>query len=300
MTRFVLPLTRAIIIIPMLHATAQALTVATPQTRTYVSGTGSDSNPCSASQPCKTLQVALSLTVAGGEIYVLNSANYGPVTISKAVTITGEGAVAGVLATGSAAITISASANDVINLRGLDIDGGNAGGIGIQFNSGQSLNIQKSQIRNFTNSGINFTPSGTSTLFVSDTVVTHNGSNGILITNSATGALSRVTASGNGGIGVAASGANTGVTVTDTVASNNNYGIGASSSTVMVRNSMISNNAVGVAADQSATVRVTQSTITGNGTGWQATNGGQLLTYGNNNVGGNTINGTATTTLALE
>jgi len=50
----------------------------------------------------------------------------------------------------------------------------------------------------------------------------------------------------------------------------------------------------------SATVRITQSTITGNGTGWQATNGGQLLTYGNNNVDGNTTNGAATTTIALE
>jgi hypothetical protein len=68
----------------------------------------------------------------------------------------------------------------------------------------------------------------------------------------------------------------------------------------MVRSSIISNNAIGIAADQSATVRISQSTVTGNGTGWQATNGGQLLTYGNNNVDGNTNNGAATTTLALE
>ena len=136
-------------------------------------------------------------------------------------------------------------------------------------------------------------------MFVSDTVLTHNGNNGILIANSAAGALSRVTASSNG-VGVSASGADASITVTDTVASNNTYGIGASSAAIMVRNSTISNNAVGIAADQSATVRITQSTITGNGTGWQATNGGQLLTYGNNNVDGNTTNGAATTTLTLE
>jgi hypothetical protein len=264
-----------------------------------VSGTGSDSNPCTVSQPCKTLNAALSLTVAGGEIFVLNSANYGPLIITKAVTITGEGAIVGMLSTSGVGITINAGANDVINLRGLDIDGANSGTFGIQFTSGLSLNVQKSLIRNFSNSGISFAPSGASSLFVSDTVVTHNGSNGIFIANSAAGALSRVTASSNG-VGVSASGASASVTVTDTVASNNTYGFGASSAALMVRNSIISNNAVGIAADQNATVRITQSTITGNGTGWQATNGGQLLTYGNNNVDGNTNNGTATTTLVLE
>jgi hypothetical protein len=184
MTKIVLPVIGTVILIPMLSIGADAGFVsATPQPRTYVSGTGSDSNGCTVSAPCKTFQAALALTTAGGEIYVLNSANYGPVTITKAVTITSEGAVAGVLATTGAGITINAGATDVINLRGLDIDGANTGSVGIQFNSGQALNIQKSVLRNFTGSGINFAPSGTSTLFVSDTVVTHNANTGILITN---------------------------------------------------------------------------------------------------------------------
>ena len=33
----------------------------TPQTRTYVSGTGNDSNPCTAAQPCLTFAAALKL-----------------------------------------------------------------------------------------------------------------------------------------------------------------------------------------------------------------------------------------------
>ena len=270
--------------------------------RTYVSGLGSDNNPCTVSSPCGTFQAALALTIAGGAIYVLDSANYGPVTINKAVTITSEGAMAGVLATSGVGMTISAGASDVINLHGLDIDGANSNSIGIQFNSGKSLTIQKSLVRNFTNSGISFTPNAASALFVSDTVVTHNAQNGILVvggSSAVAGALSRVTASING-VGILASGSSVSLAVTDAVASSNNYGIGASSSTVMVRNSTVSNNAVGIAADQTAIVRVGQSTITGNGTGWQATNGGQVLSYGNNNVGGNTTDGTATSTLALE
>jgi nitrous oxidase accessory protein NosD len=81
----------------------------------------------------------VALTIAGGEIYVLNSADYGPVTINKAVTITSEGAMAGVLATSGAGITINAGANDVVNLRGLNIDGANAGAAAIQFNTDDIL-----------------------------------------------------------------------------------------------------------------------------------------------------------------
>jgi len=111
--------------------------------------------------------------------------------------------------------------------------------------------------------------------------------------------LSRVTATANG-VGIYVSGANARVTLTDTVTGSNNYGVGASSSAVMVRNSTVSNNAVGIAADQNAIVRVGQTTITSNGVGWQGTNGGQVQTYANNNVSGNVTDGTVSSTLALQ
>jgi hypothetical protein len=310
MTKITMPLLRTTIVLSLLCSVAEAgggphqqPPPATPQMRTYVSGLGNDSNPCTASAPCQTLQAALALTIPGGEIFVLDSANYGPVIINQAVTITSEGALAGVLATSGVAITINAGSSDVVNLRGLDIDGGGSGNVGIQFNSGQSLNIQKSLVRNFSDSGVSFTPSATSTLFISDTVVSHNANNGILVVGGSspvTGALTRITATANG-VGILVSGSSVSLAVTDSVASTNNYGIGSSSATATVRNSTVSNNAVGIASDQTtAVVRVTQSTITGNGTGWQATNGGQVLSYGNNNVGGNTTDGAPTSTLALE
>jgi hypothetical protein len=113
------------------------------------------------------------------------------------------------------------------------------------------------------------------------------------------GSINRVTASANY-VGVLAYNPNASVTIIDTVAGNNSYGIGASSSAVMVRNSTVSNNAIGIAADQAAIVRVGQSTVTANGTGWQATNGGQVVSYSNNNVAGNTTDGTVTSTVALQ
>src|SRR6266481_5751272 len=195
-----------------------------------------------------TFKAAFAMTAAGGEIFVLNSADYGPVTINKAVTITCEGAAAGILATSGAAITISAGASDVVNLRGLAIDGANSGTVGIQFVSGKSLTIQKSFVRNFANSGISFAPSASATLFVSDTSVANNANNGIVVASGSgtvKAALSRVNASGNG-VGILASGSGVSLAVTDAMASNNGYGIGASSSAVTVRNLTASANSVGI------------------------------------------------------
>jgi hypothetical protein len=100
--------------LPVLPRKGQSTSNSDPQMRTYVAGNGADNNPCTDVAPCKTFNAALALTMAGGEIFVLDSADYGPVTITKSVTITSEGAVAGVLATSGAAITINAGANDVV------------------------------------------------------------------------------------------------------------------------------------------------------------------------------------------
>jgi hypothetical protein len=189
------------------------------------------------------------------------------------------------------------------NLRGLDIDGNSAGGIGIQFNSGRTLNIQKSVIRGFTNSGINFVATGTSTLSVSDTAVAQNGSNGVFVSSNGAGTvngtLSRVTTTANG-VGIFANGRTVNLTITDSVAGNNSYGVGASASAVMVRDTTVSSNAIGISADQAAVIRVGQSTVSANGTGFQVANGGQVQSYGNNNVSGNGSNGALTSAIALQ
>ena len=55
--------------------------------RTFVSGTGSDANPCSLAAPCRSFQGALAQTSPGGEIAVLDTAGYGAVTIGKAISM---------------------------------------------------------------------------------------------------------------------------------------------------------------------------------------------------------------------
>jgi hypothetical protein len=46
-------------------------------TRTWVSGTGDDVNPCSRTAPCKTWAGAISKTATGGEIDVLDPGGFG-------------------------------------------------------------------------------------------------------------------------------------------------------------------------------------------------------------------------------
>jgi hypothetical protein len=268
--------------------------------RTFVSGLGKDSNACTAAAPCLTLQGALGKTLTGGQIYALDSANYGYVTINKAVSIISGGGATGVLATSSiSGITIAAGANDIVNLQGLDIDGAGSGTNGILFNSGGTVNIQNSLIRGFT-TGINFQPSGSSALFVGTTLISNNLT-GILFQNAATsiGTLNDVQLVNNGS-GIVAQGAGStavaNVTVQSSmVANNSTVGILAGSfSAVSVSNSIIANNGVGLQAQSaSALLNTSGSTVTGNGTGWIAANGGQVISASDNPIGGNTAGNTA-------
>ena len=76
--------------------------------RTWVSGVGDDANPCSRTAPCKTFAGAISKTAAAGEISVLDPGGFGAVTITKAITINGEGTLAGILNAGTNGIVINA------------------------------------------------------------------------------------------------------------------------------------------------------------------------------------------------
>lgn len=73
----------------------------------------------------------------------------------------------------------------------------------------------------------------------------------------------------------------------------------------MVRNCTIGNNAgTGIAASGSAgptaVVRVTRSTITANGTGLRPLAAGSLTSYGDNNLDGNTTNGSPSSTIGYD
>ena len=76
------------------------------QTRTWVSGVGNDCRSVQPLRRCKTFAGALAKTAAGSEISVMDLGAFGQVT--QAVTINGEGSLAGVLVPGGTASTSAA------------------------------------------------------------------------------------------------------------------------------------------------------------------------------------------------
>src|ERR1700692_3533130 len=92
--------------------------------RTFVSAAGSDSNNCTnVATPCRHLATAYAATAANGEIYVLDPANYGSLTITGPVSIEGHGWASIAPVSGQAAITINGNAGDAINIIGVVLDG---------------------------------------------------------------------------------------------------------------------------------------------------------------------------------
>src|SRR5690242_2096621 len=105
--------------------------------RSFVSPAGNDADNCSLAAPCRTFAAAYTATNAGGEIAVLGTAGYGPLTITKAISIVnGGGFEAGIpVPSGGIGITVTAGATDAVSLRGLSIEGAGVGATGIRFNS---------------------------------------------------------------------------------------------------------------------------------------------------------------------
>jgi hypothetical protein len=69
---------------------------------TFVSMTDSDANDCiSATTTCRTFQRAHDVVNDGGTVVARDSGGYGPIAITKSVTITGEGVEAGLTVTGA-------------------------------------------------------------------------------------------------------------------------------------------------------------------------------------------------------
>ncbi len=269
--------------------------------RTYVSSKGDDSNPCNAAAPCRTFQVAHDNTNSGGEIMILDPGGYGPVNITKGISIINDGVgEAGILQSG---ITINAGVHDIVNLRGLTLTGVQANVDGIVFTSGGGLNVQNCVIRGYNGYGIRTNINQANPVYfnISDTIVSDGNSQGISIETGTvvTATLTRVQVINNGSYGInfgssyLANGGSFYATVVDSLAAGNNTGffVGslANTSKLMVVNSQAVNNLTGVLSyGGAATLLLAGDTITGNTTAaFTAQSGGVINSFGNNNIKGN-------------
>jgi len=196
-------------------------------------------------------------------------------------------------------------------LRGLDINGVGTGLNGVRFLAGGSLFVENCTIYGFTGKGIDAQPSAASQLFVTDSVIRDNrgaGGGGILLTPTATGSLvatlERVRLERNRfGLRVDDRAR---ASVRDSVASGNNTnGFLVSSAGGLallgIENSLASDNTNnGISAQgANATVRMSNVVVTGNGTGLSS-GGAAIVSFGNNRIAGNGIDGAPTSTIGQQ
>jgi parallel beta helix pectate lyase-like protein len=276
--------------------------------RTFVASTGVDTNPCSLVAPCRSFARALTVTDANGEIIVLDSAGYGRVTIDRSVSIVAPpGIYAGIsVFSGTNGVDINTAGVKVV-LRGLTING--QGGVdGIRFVQGAELHVESCVISNMSFRGLNDTAPG-SQLFVRDTIVRDNARGGIVVSgaflNEASATIDRVRVERNGSpiglfndAGIAA-GAAADVTVSNSVAANNFRGISGGGSaianegvTVMIENSIVTRNVVGLFVAGSGTglslMLSSNTNITFNSLfGIEQQSPGAAWSFGGNTVAGN-------------
>jgi len=262
--------------------------------RVFVASYGNDSNPCTFGSPCKTFQQAVNVVAEGGEVTAIDSAGFGPIAISHAVTITSPAGIeAGIVpVAGGDAIAINAGATDAVVLRGLTINGasGSSGSSGIVFNAGGSLTVSDCVVENFnytgvgtdTGNGILMQPTSSPISFaITNTVLSNNGyagiyySSSLTLTPQATGAIDHVVTINNyKGIEffTQLGGGPTTVAISNSIADNNNFvGIqiqnGAPALTVSIDNTSVNSNGEGITATYTSTVTLGRSVITGNNGG---------------------------------
>jgi hypothetical protein len=275
-------------------------------TRTWVSGTGDDVNPCSRTAPCKTFAGAISKTATGGEINCLDSGGFGAVTITKALQIDCRGVIGGILAAGTSGVIVNAPSTARVVLRGLEINGVNQspspGLNGVRVLAAKTVKISNTTIRNFNQNGVDFEPTSFSRGVISNSEIFGNTGNGVLLAPTVAGTASRVTVRNSelddNGCGVTASS----LAVTNNFASNCGVATGGAAigSAIMIDlNNQITNSAAaGVFANGAdAAHRIGANEIFGNATGLVEGFGGAILSFGDNYIAGNGTDGAPTSTI---
>lgn len=268
----------------------------------YVSGKGNNANSCATvAAPCLTLQAAHNKVAAGGEIVVLDSASYGPLSITKSISVVNDGAgVADIrqATAGANAITINAPSG-VVHLRGLSLDGAGAGANGVLAASVSSLTMINCAARRFTSGGVYVRPSsGVTNVAIIDSIMSDNA-RGVNLAPLSTGQIQAIMtnmqATGNSQYGLAAAGQSK-ATVVGGAFSKNGSSVGGAGvyaltgASIMARDTVASNNNASgfFAFGAGAMIRAAHSVASGNATGFRAASGGAGETYGDNNLRGNT------------
>jgi len=278
--------------------------------RAYLASDGNDGNSCTLQAPCRLLPAALNAVVSGGEIWMLDSANYNTATVNvnKSVSILAvPGVIGSVLAIGGPAISIAASGLTVA-LRNVVIAPlvGGGGTAGVSMTGASMLTIENSVIANLSSHGVYV--AGAGTLKVAHTTLRNIGlssnlSSAVWLMNGANATISGSHLLSNyfGGVYAYAgtgSTASTTANISDSVISGGAQGLFAHSITasglarISVTRSMIERTGSALFSRTegigTAEINVGSSLIVNNDTAWrQEGTGSTILSLGNNQISGN-------------
>jgi parallel beta helix pectate lyase-like protein len=262
--------------------------------RVFVSGLGNDANPGSITSPKRSFTSALTVTDAGGEIVVLDSAGYGPVTISQSVSIIAPpGVYAGITASSGQAITVNIATSDVVVLRGLTINS-TGGSIGVLVNSAGTVHVENCVMNGHGNGAglyiVDSAASSSAQTFVKDSIF-RGYFVGIQVSGGSA-SLDHIRMEQNSGGGLIVQ--NTGgpsaprASIANSVASDNQPGFSVGrSAELSIEACLIANNhRAGVDAEFGAVARVSNSVVTNNEVGL-LNSSSTIKSRGNNTVDGN-------------
>ncbi len=242
--------------------------------QSFVSATGNDTNPCTSTLPCATINHALTVTNSGGEIVVATSGSYAPATISQAVTITAPASVDASVSTTAAgnAITISTTGN--VSINGLTLRGHATGTDGILVDGVGALRLNNLQIQNFTGNGVEF-KAADGEMSMYNTNLNNNGNDGLLI--DAVGA--RVWVEGCSFDGNNNAGADSGVgklSIADSNAHYNGVAFYSHGGTVTLYNTRAIFNTTGLQVSEKGHLHFANCLLSDNKTAWDVATGGVL------------------------
>ncbi len=272
--------------------------------RAYVASYGADTNPCTVAAPCRLLPAALNAIASGGEVWMLDSANYnsGTVTITKNANILAvPGAVGSIVAfAGGPAVIVSPAV--AVSFKNVSISNNvtNPGTDGIQITTG-TLNVQDSV---FDVASVAISISGTAQVSVHNSVF-RGGYRGFLVQGGAAVDISNSKFAGLSYAIVAFGGGstNTVTNVRDCAIAGATSGVissGGSGATVRVTayNTTVSTSSVAFGAEGAgATLSVGNSAATLSSFGMYQNAPAVVESLGNNLVRGNTTNISGTVTV---
>jgi parallel beta-helix repeat protein len=276
-----------------------ARTAAQAQSRTWVSGTGSDSNPCTEALPCRTFFGAYNKTAANGEISARDAGEFGNLQISKNITISGDGTLASVLISGIGINIVGAGIK--VNLRNLSLQGaGTVGALGIWIQNASEVNIENCTIDRMGGHGITINPSTACGVTIKNTTFRGCGQGAVyVIPNAATGVAVNISRSSMNDCLYAFRAENNVKAVLDdcVIAGSTNNAVvvqpaSAASKVILSRCTINDSGGYGVLANGAlATVFISNNVIFNNGVGVGVLAGGVITSLGNNNINGNATDG---------